>query len=158
MVTPSGLLTVLKRKLEAKEPLIATKPSTPVITAGPSVPAATPPAIHPVTDVPLASPAKPEPAKPVAKPTSAAAKPEPKSFAKPQAKPTAAANLIVQVGTFSAEAGAKSVAAKLSGKVSKAGRFWLARLGPFATRTEAQAALAKAKAAGYSDARIQRAD
>ena len=44
------------------------------------------------------------------------------------------------------------------GSVSPSGRFFRVRMGPFATRGQAEAALAKAKAAGYSDARIQRAD
>jgi rare lipoprotein A len=36
--------------------------------------------------------------------------------------------------------------------------LWRVRLGPFPGGKEASSALEKAKAAGYSDARIQRAD
>jgi len=154
METPKGLLAVLMRKLDAKEPLIAPKPALPPATtaAPPAIPIAAPPPppIVPPPSAPIAAPIPPAEPAPVAKPEPVAPK--------PMSKRAASANLVVQVGTFSAEAGAKSVATKLSGKVTKAGRFWLTRLGPFATRAQAEAALAKAKAAGYSDARIQRAD
>ncbi|MES2492091.1 MAG: SPOR domain-containing protein, partial [Pseudomonadota bacterium] len=39
-----------------------------------------------------------------------------------------------------------------------AGTLFRVRMGPFRGRADAQAALAKAGAAGYTDARIQRAD
>jgi rare lipoprotein A len=67
-------------------------------------------------------------------------------------------SLVVQVAAYSTQDRASSVAGKLGGRISAAGRFWRVRLGPFTTRGEAEAALAKAKGAGYSDARIQRAD
>jgi rare lipoprotein A len=165
MATPKGLLAVLTRKLETKDPLIAPKPDTvaPGLPDGSQSAAIPAPAVAPIPAAkPIPAPvpltAKPGPLtkpQPVAKATP---KPVPRPVPNPQAKPATPANLIVQVGTFSAETGAKSVAAKLAGRVTKTGRFWLTRLGPFATRGEAQAALAKAKAAGYSDARILRAD
>lgn len=65
---------------------------------------------------------------------------------------------VVQIGAFSSRANAETTAAKVGGTVSPAGKFWRVRLGPFATRDDAAAALAKARSAGYSDARIQRAD
>jgi rare lipoprotein A len=55
---------------------------------------------------------------------------------------------------------ARAVAAKLGGQViSPAGKLWRVRSSVRSPRrAEAEAALAKAKAAGYSDARIQRGD
>ena len=44
------------------------------------------------------------------------------------------------------------------GKVVQSGKFWAVRIGPMANQDAAQAALAKAKSAGYSDARIQRSN
>jgi rare lipoprotein A len=74
------------------------------------------------------------------------------------AKPAVTGKFSVQVATFSTEDRAKKAAARLDATVIHPGRFWLMRLGPFATRAEAEAALAKARRAGYSDARILRAD
>ena len=45
-----------------------------------------------------------------------------------------------------------------AGVVSLSGRVWRVRCGPFASHDGAEAALAKVKAAGYTGARIQRAD
>lgn len=89
----------------------------------------------------------------------ALSRPEAAKPAAPTAMPAAVGGKFeVQVAAFSSEDRAKTTAGKLDGKVSKPGRFWLTRLGPFGTRPEAEAALAKARSAGYSDARIQRAD
>ena len=76
------------------------------------------------------------------------------------ARSTANANgsLVVQVAVFSTRERADAAAGKLGASVSPSGRLWRMRMGPFATRAEAEAGLAKAKAAGYRDARIQRAD
>jgi cell division protein FtsN len=62
------------------------------------------------------------------------------------------------VGAFASKANAEATAAKVGGRVSPSGRLWRVRMGPYGTPREAAAALAKAKGAGYSDARIQRAD
>ncbi|HEX7751428.1 MAG TPA: SPOR domain-containing protein, partial [Novosphingobium sp.] len=66
--------------------------------------------------------------------------------------------LVVQVAAFASRQNADRAAASLGGSIEPAGRFFRVRLGRFATQAEAAAALAKAKAAGYSDARIQRAN
>lgn len=136
MDTPKGLLGVLLRKLDT---------SSPKAVAAPGSEPASIAAAGPAAGLELTSPPIPE-AKPI--------KSESKSATTSEAK----ANLVVQVATFSSEANAKTAANKLGGKVNKAGKFWLARLGPFTARAAATAALAKARAAGYSDARIQRAD
>jgi rare lipoprotein A len=73
-------------------------------------------------------------------------------------KPVAQGKFIVQVGAFSSRDNAQSAANKVGGGVSAAGKLWRVRMGPFGSDAEAKAALAKAKAAGYTDARIQRAD
>jgi rare lipoprotein A len=66
--------------------------------------------------------------------------------------------LVVQAGAFSVRGRAEEVAARIGGQASMSGRVWRVRSGPYASHAEAEAALAKAKAAGYSEARIQRAD
>jgi rare lipoprotein A len=66
--------------------------------------------------------------------------------------------LVVQAGAFGVRANAQSVAVRIGARVSGNGNVWRVRMGPFASRDAAEAALAKAHAAGYSTARIQRAD
>ena len=61
---------------------------------------------------------------------------------------------VVQAAAFSTEERAERAATALGGRVTQAGRYWRVRTGPFATRDEAEASLAKVQAAGYSDARI----
>jgi len=74
-----------------------------------------------------------------------------------EASPPAAAvqgGLVVQAAAFANRANADRAARALGGFVSRAGRFYRVRTGPFATRAQAEAALAKVRAAGYSDAKI----
>lgn len=81
------------------------------------------------------------------------AAPEPRQ--KPAAKPTAEGKFAVQAAAFSSEANAKRLAARLDGGfVTKAGNIYRVRCGPYATRGQAEAALAKVRAAGYSDAQV----
>jgi rare lipoprotein A len=61
---------------------------------------------------------------------------------------------IVQAATFSTADRATRVADALGGAVIPAGQYFRVRTGPFATRGEAEASLAKVRAAGYRDARI----
>ncbi|MEO5598593.1 MAG: SPOR domain-containing protein [Novosphingobium sp.] len=140
MDTPKSLVAVLRRKLEPDF----------VAAPAPPVPAPAPTAAPKSIPVAVTTPAKAPPAKVAAMPAPARAIPLP---AKPQS-----GSLMVQVGAFSTEDRGKSAAAKVGGKVSQSGKFHRVRIGPFATRGQAEAALAKAKSAGYSDARIQRAD
>jgi rare lipoprotein A len=141
METPKSLLTVLNRKLDQQNGAILSGPAKPPIAVVNPAPAPSP--------APTVTP-KPAP-KPVAKPVRTPTPP-------PVASPVVRGSNAVQVAAFSTEARAKTAAAKLGGAVVPAGRLWRVRMGPFASPTEAQAALAKARAAGYSDARIQRAD
>lgn len=177
METPDSLLKVLRRKLDEQSPLLP-PPSVPPmmptsITAGLPKSAA---ALRPSTS---AQPGKSAPTPP-AKPIKAAerlptARPAPRSVAAPatpksapvakrtSAAPTTSATTtkgshVVQVAAFSTRDRADKAARQLGGTVTPAGRLWRVRLGPFAGSGEASSALEKAKAAGYRDARIQRAD
>jgi rare lipoprotein A len=136
MDTPRSLVNVLQRKLDAQEGVTRVAVQT-----------APDPA-------PEAKPAKPGPVK-LTKP---AAKPqvEPKPDKKPAALAAAGA-FNVQVGSFASKANADAVASKLGTAVTQTGKLWRVRMGPFAERAEAEAALARARAAGYRDAQIQKA-
>ena len=151
MDTPKSLLTVLGRKLDQQEGIVRPAPMLAPVPEPTPPPAPTPVKVKPV------KPVKPLP-KPVAVPLP---KPAPVPAPAPASKPAAAAThgrYAVQVGAFSSRANAQAAAGKIGGSVSPAGKFWRVRMGPFASEAEGKAALAKAKAAGYSDARIQRAD
>lgn len=151
MATPKGLLDALNRKLQQQSPAaLAQKPAAPVppVREPTKAPAVAKPAAVPAPITAQTAPA------PRATPT-----PSAKSTPAPAPKPAPAANsLIVQVAALSTRQRADAAAAKLGASVSPAGRLWRIRLGPFTSRTAAEAALAKARGAGYSDARIQRAD
>ena len=142
MDTPKSLLAVLQRKLDLQDGTVR-----PVPVATPS------PAPEPAPVAPT-KPAKGTKPKPVPAPTPAPA-PKPAPAPAPAAQ---TGKYAVQVGAFSNQANAKAAASKVGGSVSAAGKLWRVRMGPFTAEAESKAALAKAKAAGYSDARIQRAD
>ncbi len=63
-------------------------------------------------------------------------------------------DFVVQAAAFSSKANAEQAAGRLGGFVTRAGRYYRVRTGPYATRGQAEAALAKVRAAGYSDARV----
>lgn len=69
----------------------------------------------------------------------------------PSAPATAAR--YVQVGAFSTRARAETAARQVGGAVSPSGNLWRVRIGASST-AQAQAALAKARRAGYADARV----
>ncbi|RXZ66102.1 SPOR domain-containing protein [Pelagerythrobacter rhizovicinus] len=75
----------------------------------------------------------------------------------PAAVAAPAGAFVVQAAAFSSKANADRAAETLGGFVSKAGRFYRVRTGPYTTRGQAEAALAKVRAAGYSDARVSTA-
>ncbi|PEQ11279.1 sporulation protein SsgA [Novosphingobium sp. PC22D] len=168
METPEPLLAVLRRKLAEQSPL-GPPPSSPAqmlspANAGPVAPEGDKPGAEaepkPAPTQPIAAidpdrQGAPQPAQPAA--TEAAKAPEaPTPAAKPAAPVPEGEGFVVQVGAFSNEAGARGLASRLGAEVSRPGKYWLVRLGPFASRGEAAPALEKARAAGYSDARIQR--
>ena len=93
--------------------------------------------------------------KPPPRPASA---PAAKSSARPAARPPQTGKFVVQVGTFSSAANAKSLADRLGGFTDASSALTRVRMGPFATRAEADAARAEAVAAGYRDATVIRAN
>ena len=148
MDTPKSLLTVLGRKLDQQEGIVRSAPLA-TLTPEPT----TPPAPVPVKGKPVKPVPKQVPA-PVPSPVPV---PIPASAPKPAAI-SAHGKFAVQVGAFASRANAQGAASKIGGSVSPAGKLWRVRMGPYASEADAKAALAKARAAGYSDARIQRAD
>lgn len=129
MDTPKSLIAVLARKL---------------------APAGAPPAVPTPEPAPVPAPTASSPPAPV--PTVAPAPPLAKATV------TAPGTLFVQAAVFSSKERADASARKLGATVSRSAALWRVRAGPFATRREAEAALARARAAGYSDARILRVD
>lgn len=81
--------------------------------------------------------------------------PQPAYVPQREAAPVTEGKFAVQAAAFSSEANAKRLAAKLDGGfVTKSGNIYRVRCGPYATRGQAEAALAKVRAAGYSDAQV----
>ena len=155
MDTPKSLLVVLSRKLDQQEGVA--RPA-PLIDPSPAPTPAPNPAPTPIKDGKGKVKLAPKPAsKPTPKPVPAPV-PTPVPTPTPAPKPAVHGRFVVQVGAFSNRDNAQSAAVKVGGSVSAAGKLWRVRMGPFASEAEAKAALAKAKAAGYSDARIQRTD
>lgn len=155
MDTPPGLLAVLKRKLG----LAPTVPPLAPAVAGPDAGARTvKPAEAHVNQEPK------QPSKPTAVPAVAKVDPKPKVDAKPGPKvavkpdvkpsPSAGKDLFIQVGAFSSRERASVAAKGVGGTVKQAGKFWSVRTGPHKDRGQADVALAKARAAGYADARV----
>jgi len=177
MDTPMSLVNVLKRRLPAETgapapgPAVqaASVPAPEPAQAAQADPAPEPVAaenapepVSPAADTPEttftgAFPAQSGPGQSPAEPavTQAAA---PAATAQPTAaaRPAAAARgqFVVQAGAFSQKANADRVAGRIGGQVTRSGSLYLVRTGPFATRAQAEASLAKVKASGYSDARI----
>jgi rare lipoprotein A len=147
MDTPPGLLAALRRKLGVEPPVsdlpVTIKPAD-VATVVPK------PAV----------PRKPAlPAKPAPKPMPALdyTPPARTSVEPPPARPAAASDrYYVQIGAFAQRGNADAAARKAGGTLVRAGNLWRVRSGPFSTGTEAQGALAKARAAGYAGARTVR--
>jgi rare lipoprotein A len=153
MDTPPSLRAVLMRRLEQQGPGIQVSRPEPMPTPDklPPVPQAVPGSR---AEVPAPVPAAPPAAKPAAKPVVTA----PKSAPKPETVAPAKGGWLVQVGAFSTQARAEAAAKSLGAQVAPAGKLWRVRITGLGSTAAADAALAKAKAAGYSDARIQRAD
>jgi rare lipoprotein A len=176
METPKALVEVLRRKLpgsgsaslQAAAHEAVAAPRT-VAQAFASAPATTPAPTATITTAdptPVASyPLAPLTAKPRVQPrvadqraqvpaTVARAEAAPKPKPATAATPASGDGFVIQAGTFAVEANARKLADRLGGFVSRAGTMWRVRTGPFATRGQAEAALAKVRAAGYSDARV----
>ena len=157
LVTPGSLLEVLRKLLARKSAPAVVAVSDPDLVDG------LPLAEAPPVKRPLAKPAptkaiaaKRSPAKPVVgKPT--IIKPVvAKSVAAPT-NPTKArdgATSSVQIAAFANRANADATAKKLGAHVSGSGKLWRVHYGPFTDRAAAEAGLARAKKAGFGDARI----
>ena len=178
MDTPKSLLTVLQRKLPSAPGVVAVP-----VRAAQAMPAAAPTAAPvvaartPARELPATTPA------PVAAPTSGqrtantayplggakapaaraplpqvvrnrpVAEQAPAPVAMPQADPVKG-DFVIQAAAFSSKSNADRAAGKLGGFVTKTGSLYRVRTGPYASRGQAEAALAKVREAGYSDARV----
>lgn len=187
MDTPMSLVEVLKRKLptraNAPAPQLAAIEPEPAVAHLPAQqPAATEkPAPEPqtvaeafkeiATFVPEPSVAAPGAASPALAASSNIA-PAPKQTG-PEAEPANAmpetkddpappgatsGGFVVQAGAFSTEERATRVSTAIGGYVEKLRTLWRVRTGPYNTRDEAKASLAKVTGKGYSGARIYRTE
>ncbi len=177
MDTPQSLLTVLRRKLDPQAlPFPATGPEpglTPAPMASPSAnplptvlpsPAATPrPRAIPIPTprpTPRATPTPRAAPSPMATPTprvKPSPRPTPVPVASASPRPAAGGSFVVQVGSYSNRQNAAAAAARVGGQVRAGDRISRVVMGPFANRAQAEAALAKARSAGYRDAQVQSA-
>ena len=153
MDTPLSLVEILKRKLPGQF-------AAPVQTAA-AAPALTPRSAPVATLALSPQPGRGNgvPALPPLEPRVVAnAAPDPASVARstpaPARQVASRGAFIVQAAAFSTADRARRAASVLDGEVTQAGQYFRVRTGPFATRGEAEASLAKVRAAGYSDARI----
>ncbi|MFC3174472.1 SPOR domain-containing protein [Novosphingobium bradum] len=170
MDTPMSLVNVLLRKLDpALVPPPVAPPETPVAAAPSAAIAAKPANAQPAVAAKPTVAAPRAPATPAPKLAGTATasprtgpipQPAPKPTAQPAAKPAPGkpGALVVQVGAFSTHERAEKAARQVGGTVTPAGKLFRVRIAGLGGQAEAAGALAKARGAGYSDARIQRAD
>ena len=138
MDTPMSLVEVLKRRLPGQGAAILGQPER-----GPAVETADPQPPE-QADSSAATPDGNEP------PPAQASQ----EVGSPTSPPSAVGNFVVQAGAFANPDNAERVAQAIGGSILRQGNLHLVRTGPFETRAEAEASLAKVKAAGYRDARI----
>lgn len=177
METPPGLRAALRRKLGLAAPRSPDEPPSATLSGGPpqtaprSLPAppklviAKPTAAKPPVPAPTLAPPAPKPVAARPEPAKAAApKPEPVKPAAPKPAPAkpkppepaeeshaAKRHMVVQVAAFSTRERAERAAGQVGGTVEAAGKLWRVRI-VVTTEDQAQAALAKAKHAGYAGA------
>jgi rare lipoprotein A len=168
MDTPKSLLGVLQRKLPgaANSPApvrvaqAAPAPAAPVARPVPTEPPAAR-ASAPANSVALgertantAYPLGGAPRVAPARPAEVARTAQPKPAPAPAPTTAAKGDFVVQAAAFANKANADRAAGKLGGFVTKSGTLYRVRTGPYASRGQAEAALAKVREAGYSDARV----
>lgn len=152
MATPDGLLDILRTKLSGQ--------GRPTAVAGASVPA---PATRASETTPqrediigtrgndrfiVEGPGTVTPTRSTApKAAPAPTTPQPKA---------ALGDYVVQVAAYGVRSRADAAAKAVGGTVVQGGSVWRVRMGPFTTEKDALAALARAKAKGYRDARVMR--
>ncbi len=78
----------------------------------------------------------------------------PPTVVAPRVVEAAQDGFVIQAGTFADKSNADRAAGSLGGFISRSGKYYRVRTGPYATRGQAEAALVKVQAAGYSDARV----
>lgn len=164
MDTPAGLLEVLKRRLpergsaplgDARQAQVSGTVPVPgaIATLDPNEEAAVPPTrTDPASSAPLAqgnTPNRPE--LPMAVDGGPARAPL-------MVPVTADGTYTVQLGAFAIRANADRLAREVQGYVDTSGDLARVRVGPFATRGQAEQALAKLRERGYSDAEIRSLD
>lgn len=153
MTTPRGLVDILRKRLPLLGATSLADPRQAQIS-GRSPDAQTmaklDAAPQPVVEV------TPQPAPAVAEQPAAAVAPPlpPKPAAVTQAPVAAEGRFVVQLGAFAVRSNADRLANKTGGHIVQSGKLALVRVGPFANRGQAEAALAKLRAQGYSDALI----
>ena len=157
--TPESLLKVLRNKLTVAPvvqiapvdiPASKIKPTLEIKTAETNTP--------PDKNVEAAKEKAVEVAKAV---PNIVAKPPQKKEGTPnlaEAKIAGKGAFMVQIGAFSSRANAESAAKAAGGSVYPAGKMFRVRTGPYTNQALANKGVAQAKAKGYSDARIVRAD
>lgn len=153
METPQTLLQVLKRRL----PQMAEPAGIPPASSTPAQAPVSPASKTAQTTQPATPPKKDTSPPATAKVAEQAAIAPSATAAQPAAQPNMAVmkdGFVVQAGAFASKANADKVAHAINGRVDKVRGLYLARTGPFASRKEAEAALAKVQAKGYRDARI----
>jgi rare lipoprotein A len=182
MDTPASLVAVLKRKLSGAGSVALTpKSAAPATVAAVSVPASSASQRAPVQPVavpasvpasgrkfstgapplpPLSAVGREVAAAPAPVPVVVArleeSPPPPAAVPAPARKAPAAVEgaYVVQAAAMSTLERAQKVAGAIGGSVSRSGAYFRVRTGPFASRAQAEASLAKVRSAGYSDARI----
>ena len=125
-----------------------TVPPAPVMAASADLPTPAPapeptPIVSPGAPKPHLEHASTKPAKPGPTPRVVAL-----SVATAPSEAKAEGGFVVQTGAYSVKANADTAAHKIDASVAPVGKLWRVRMGPFASRTLAEAALAKARAAG----------
>jgi rare lipoprotein A len=156
-VTPEPARKPRGRRPAATPPVTVVPPSQPAANPAPYQPAMTMPEGVELVSVPVVQAV---PGQTVVDTNSGAVvQPLP---ATSDAKPRTSArftrgSLYVQAGAFGEKANADAAASKLGATIRPSGNLSVVVLGPFSSRREAEAALAKARQAGYRDARIQSA-
>ena len=164
MDTPAGLLEVLKRRLpergsaplgDARQAQVSGTVPVPgaIATLDPNEEAAVPPTqSDPASSVPLAQGnTTNRPELPMAVDGGPARAPL-------MVPVTADGTYTVQLGAFAVRANADRLAREVQGYVDTSGNLARVRVGPFATRGQAEQALAKLRERGYSDAEIRSLD
>jgi rare lipoprotein A len=163
MDTPETLLGVLRRKLPKDGSASLADARQAPVPSGVQLagqPASADIATSAIASVPL----PPAPERATAEdyalaPLGTAASPQPaaSSPVQPATASSPGGEFVVQAATFASEANAARAAEALGGFIARAGRYYRVRTGPYTSRGQAEAALAKVRAAGYSDAKVSTA-